>query len=336
MIRSELLLSVRKLAEVFDISERILATLVKHDRIPCLYPADPAGRKVLRFDVAAISAWLKTNPSFYIEKGAPHLQSIKDDFRTQFPAVLASLKSLDRECSCKKRGKGYSLLKVPSKKYGFLYYVRYIAGSKLLPSKWNTHTNDKEGAIHFALANRDRIVGAYFENKSGRAHQAPSGQCQPRPFSESGQAPDNQSQFYSLLEEYYKKDSDFIKTDKSRGRSLSEKTRSVYCHFVTDVFVPFLKENGAGAFAAVNPPIISKFQETLLKKRNKPLAINRYFGSLKVMFSHFIRKEFVGDNAFRAVEALKIRGSRTRSCHEIDKMKGAFNSSWDDKLSYML
>ena len=50
----------------------------------------------------------------------------------------------------------------PSKKLGFIYYVRYLENGKLIPSSWCTHTNDYGAAERFAIENRERILTAYF------------------------------------------------------------------------------------------------------------------------------------------------------------------------------
>jgi hypothetical protein len=52
--------------------------------------------------------------------------------------------------------------KVPSKKYGFLYYIRYIENGKLVASRWNTHTNNIDAANCFARDNREKILTAYY------------------------------------------------------------------------------------------------------------------------------------------------------------------------------
>ncbi|GMO42238.1 MAG: hypothetical protein Pg6C_03650 [Treponemataceae bacterium] len=44
------------------------------------------------------------------------------------------------------RGKGYSLTKLPSKKAGYVYYARYSEGGVEIPTKFTTHTNDREAA----------------------------------------------------------------------------------------------------------------------------------------------------------------------------------------------
>jgi hypothetical protein len=70
-----------------------------------------------------------------------------------------------RDTENNNRGKGYSLLKVPNKKYGFLYYVRYIVDGKIISSRWSTYTNDLEAAKLFAVDNKSRILEEYNSNK---------------------------------------------------------------------------------------------------------------------------------------------------------------------------
>jgi integrase len=310
-------LSAQQLADVFGVAKPTLLSLVTRNGMPCLRQTGAAGRSAMRFDPAAVSDWLKSKPPLDFASQSP-LERVKAYFRTQFPDAIASLRTLDREFAEKKRGKGYSLLKVPSKKFGFLYYVRYIANGKLVPSKWCAHTNNKSQAAVFALNNRERLLSAYFEKHGASPPRAPKN-------------------MFALLEEYYDKDSPFLKEDKARGRSLCEKTRSVYRHFVTDVFIPHLKAAGADGFASLTPPVMAELQNALLlKKGNKPSTVNRYFGALNSIFAHFVMKGYVKENVMDKVKPLKASGESVRGCHELEKVRGAFNSRWEDKTSYML
>ncbi|MDR2922641.1 MAG: hypothetical protein LBU85_04780 [Treponema sp.] len=63
-----------------------------------------------------------------------------------------------------KRRKGFNLYPRENKKHGFLYYVRYSHGGKMLPSGWNTHTNDLKEAEKFARENKIRLVGRYLKS----------------------------------------------------------------------------------------------------------------------------------------------------------------------------
>jgi integrase/predicted DNA-binding transcriptional regulator AlpA len=304
-------LSAQQLADVFGVAASTLFSLVNRCGMPRLQKTGAA-----RFDLQAVSDWLKSAPPLAPRQDP--LERVKESFRLQFPDAIASIKTLDKELAEKKRGKGYSLLKVPSKKFGFLYYVRYIADGKLVPSKWCAHTNDRSEAALFALDNRERLLSAYFHRRGSATPHA-------------------KKSMYALLEEYYAKDSPFLKEDKARGRSLCEKTRSVYRHFVTDTLIPHLKAAGVSRFDSLTPPVMAELQNSLLlKKGNKPATVNRYFSALNVTLAHYVMKGFVKENVLDKVKPLKTVGRSVRGCHEIGKVGGVFNSRWEDEASYML
>ena len=116
------------------------------------------------------------------------------------PDVFAALRAMDIKAiahsNAQKDPKRYNLIKIPNKKYGFLYYVRYIEKGKLIPSKWNTHTNIIQEAEQFAQENRDRIISEY------RSKHAPQGEL------------------YAILGGYYKAGSSYLEKIK---------TAIVYC-----------------------------------------------------------------------------------------------------------
>jgi len=60
------------------------------------------------------------------------------------------------------RGRGYWLSKIPSKKNGFTYYVRYMHQGIVVPSRWTTGTNDPVEANNWAVINRERLLSSYF------------------------------------------------------------------------------------------------------------------------------------------------------------------------------
>jgi integrase len=310
-------LSARQLADIFDISDATVLSLAKRNQIPCSYSSDTSGRKRPRFNLDAVASWLQSHPAFPLAGSSP-LVRVKEAFKLRFPDAIAELKILDSEFSRKKRGKGFSLMKVHSKKFGFLYYVRYILNGSVVPSKWCTHTNNRDKAALFALSNRERLLPAYFQKKNAAM-------------------PYLKQNMFALLELYYAKDSAFLRECKARGRTLSEKTRSVYYHFVTNVFIPFLREKKIKTFDALTPPLMVDLQNRLLlDKGNKPVTVNRYFSALNSMFSHFLMKGCVDENVLSKVKPLKEVGSVARGCHEIERLRGVFNAAWEDETSYML
>jgi integrase len=84
--------------------------------------------------------------------------------------------------------------------------------------------------------------------------------------------------------------------------------------------------------------MIAKLQDSLLEKGNKPQSINKYIGGVKAVFDHLIRDGVIKENCFVFVNGLRVSpdDKKKRDCYEVEQLAGAFNKTWDDKLSYML
>jgi site-specific recombinase XerD len=306
------LLTENQISKIFNINLITLKKLVHEGKIPfALQGARP------RFDMDTISNWVVNNPLIENEEEI-YLNKIQAEWRKKSPEVFAALQAIDQKViahsNAQKNPKRYSLIKRPSKRYGFLYYVRYIDKGKLIPSKWNTHTNILHEADEFAQENRDRILAEY------RSRHIPQGEL------------------YSILRGYYKARSSYLEKDKNRNRILCEKTRSVYYHFMNKKFIPYLQENNIKTFGEIDPPVISRFQDYLLSEGNKSQTINRYLSSVNLVFNHLLITGVIKENAFDRVKALKMgkKSTKLRGCHEIDKMKEVFNKEWPDPISYIL
>jgi hypothetical protein len=153
------LLTPAEMAYTLDITEYALKALVHSGIIPHTYiQAQTSQDRLLRFDPYTVTEWMQTNPKLdeFTEKN--YIEGLKAQYKTRFPHVLSALKTVDGQFSPPVKGKGYNLTKVESKKYGFLYYVRYIENGKLVPSRWNTRTNNLEAAECFARDNREKIL----------------------------------------------------------------------------------------------------------------------------------------------------------------------------------
>ena len=55
-----------------------------------------------------------------------------------YPATMRALQAVDAAGFIPRQPKGYNLVKRENKRLGFVYYVRYRHGGKMLSSKWNT------------------------------------------------------------------------------------------------------------------------------------------------------------------------------------------------------
>jgi integrase len=309
----DLLLNEYQISKIFDVSCFTIKKLLHEKKIPCVYSES---RRPL-FDMETISEWLINNPLIKDDE-EDLIKEIQSEWRERSPKVFAAIKAIDQKIvihsSAQKNPKHYNMIKRPNKKYGFLYYVRYIENGKLIPSKWNTHTNILQEAEQFAQENRDRILLEY------RSKHTPKGEL------------------YSILEKYYKAGSSYLEKDKNRNRELCEKTRSVYYHFMTKKFIPYLQEKNIKAFGEIVPPVIAKFQDYLLSEGNRPQTINRYLSGINIVFNHLLITGVIKENAFDRVKALKTGAKSTeiRGCYDIDRMKGVFNTQWNDTISYLL
>ncbi|MDR1218645.1 MAG: tyrosine-type recombinase/integrase [Treponema sp.] len=193
----------------------------------------------------------------------------------------------------------------------------YFENGKLVPSKWNTHTNILHDAEEFARANRARILSEYYSKHAAKG-------------ADGG--------LYEILEGYYKAGSSYLEKDKNRCRVLCEKTRSVYDHFMKERFIPFLQQNNVKTFQDIEPPVIANFQDCLLSKGIRPQSINRYLSGVNCAFNHLLTTGVIKENAFDRVKALKMgaKSAEARGCHNIDRVKGVFNKRWEDALSRLL
>jgi integrase len=309
------LLTENQISKIFNINPITLKKLIREGKIPF---ANIGSRT--RFDMDTIAAWMVNNPLINNEEEI-YLTKIQAEWREKSPEVFAALQAIDLKViahsNAQKEPKRYSLIKRPNKKYGYLYYVRYIDNGKLIPSKWNTHTNIRSEAEKFARQNRTRLLSEYYTRHITR---------------------NADNKLYSILGEYYKAGSVYLEKDKNRNRILNEKTRSVYYHFMNKKFIPYLKENNIKTFEKIDSPCIANFQDYLLAEGTKPQTINRYLSSVNAVFNQLLITGVIKENPLDRIKSLKTGSKSTsvRGCHEIDKMKGVFNTKWDDALSYLL
>jgi site-specific recombinase XerD len=307
------LLTEHQMLRIFNINPLTLKKLVREGKIPT---ANHDSRHPL-FDTDAISRWMSNNPLIENDEDI-RLKRIQAEWQEKSPELFAALRSMDIKVAAhsdaQRNPKRYNLIKRPSKKYGYLYYVRYLDNGKLIPSKWNAHTNILQEAEQFARENRGRILSEY------RSKHLPQGEL------------------HSILSGYYKAGSSYLEKDKNRNRMLCEKTRSVYYHFMKKKFIPYLQENNIKTFENIDPPVIGKFQDYLLSEGMEPQSINRYLSGVNCVFNQLLIRGVVKENPFDRVKALKMgdKSAEARGCHDLDKMKGVFNRQWDDALSHLL
>jgi hypothetical protein len=230
------------------------------------------------------------------------------EWRRDYAEAYQALMAIERKNSTT-RGKGFTLTRLPSKKLGYVFYIRYKVDGADVSTKFTTHTSDRETAEVYARANRERLLAEYHARK------------------------EKKQDALEFFLSYYKKDSEFLAIAKSRGRRLCEESRRKYYNFIKKVFVPFLREYKHYTFSAITPPVLSKFQDELLKKGNKPQTINGYFTGLRAVFKHLIRNGTIKENPVLNVESLETGGKAVpRGCHELEKLRGVFDKEWDGRF----
>jgi site-specific recombinase XerD len=297
-------LTANQVASILQIHEHTVNTLV-HTGILPYNSGQP-----LRFSKEALTGWLRKGPVLMIDEEA-RLEELKKYYENEFPEAIKALKEFDKHHSVRKP-KLYSLSKVENKRNGFLYYVRYLENGKLIPSRWCTHTNDRESAERFARENRERLIREHHDKKNNN--------------------------MYVILGNYYKENSSYLETAEHRGRKLSTSTRRRYHNFITRIIIPFLREKKIRRFEEITAPDITELQDRLLKKGNKAHTINRFLGCLKTITDHLVSHGKITENVFDKVVMLKKRKQdyKVRGCHEIHAVKGVFAREWEDKVSYLL
>jgi excisionase family DNA binding protein len=270
------------------------------------------GMQTPLFTRQAVDSWLASRIPVHNMADKEYLEKLRARYLKKFPEAMADLQKLDAMFP---KPKLYSLHKVLSKRYGgFIWYVRYMENGKMIRSRWCTHTSDRGFAERWAKDNRERILAEYHERRK------------------------NDVEFFDVLKQYYAPGSAYLAVDEKRGTVLTEKTRSVYHHFINKVLARFFRSQKVTRFEDITPPVIAALQNHLLEKGNKPQTINRYLGILKTILNHLVMTGALTVNVFSNVTLLKERtiDSKPRGCYNIDRIKGVFNKRWEDKTSYIL
>jgi len=205
----------------------------------------------------------------------------------------------------------YSLVARYGKK-GKTYYVRYFRDDKMIPSQWSTGTADYGKAALFARANKERILNRYFNRRAGKV-------------------------LYSVLRDYYTKDSPYLVIDTARGRKINETSRQTLHGFVVNTFIPFLMENRIKEFDEIKPVVMGRFQNyLLLEKGLLPQSINRQVSGIKAIFSHLFMTGVIERNIIKDIVPLRTMNNKIRGCYSMEELSGIFKKQWDDKKSYLL
>ena len=205
----------------------------------------------------------------------------------------------------------YSIVARHGKK-GKVYYVRYFSNNTMIPSQWSTKTADFHEAELFARANKEKILARYFNRKEGKL-------------------------LYTILRNYYTKDSAHLVIDTARGRKIGESSRQILHGFTVNTFIPFLQSNRINEFEEISPVVMCRFQNYLLMEKHLlPQSINRQISGIKAIFSHLFMTGVIQQNIMKDITPLRTMNKKIRGCYSLDDLCGIFKTPWKDKKSYLL
>jgi site-specific recombinase XerD len=315
-MQNEQLLTAEQTARILEVNTFTIDTLVNAGKIPFITITSSTGKTSVRFSPQEIASWLKKGGSNDIGNET-YIAQLKEQYRGEFPEALETLKRLNAQIIPPRQPKGYSLSKVGNKKYGFIYYVRYITRGKLIPTRWSTHTNNLDLAEQFARDNRDRLLA----ERGIRQTQKKASR-----------------EIIQIMEAYYAENSSFLLEDRRRGRSLKDNTRALYHAFMLNKFIPYLKDEGADSLAAIDTPFMARFQNHLLRGNMKPQTINHAVSAINKIFEHLLLIGSCSINPCAGLAALKITEEDVteRGCYDLALVRGVFNRRWEDERSYLL
>jgi len=316
---NNIILSQSQAADILSISENALNALAYSGQIPHLKISDPfGGAPNLCFNSTELINWFNVGPKIKTNN-ANQITCLKKQLHRKHPAAFLMLKNYDKQFVTSRKSKGYNLTKVPNKKLGFIYYVRYIEKGKLIPTRWSTHTNDFNAATNFAIEKRKLLLTEYSQKNEGK--KAPN-------------------KLYSILNNYYKKDSQYQIYDNRRGRTLTDEARRIYHNAILYHFIPFLKKRRIQTIEEIDTPLLVNFQDCLMDKGLKPQTVNHYVSFASHILDYLVHRNYIKTNPCREVTPLRIKQEsyKIRNCYNVKEMRGIFNKRWDndDELSYLL
>jgi len=317
-----ILLSYDDLIKILPINKTAIDRLVTLGKIPYKKIVTAEG-EVVRFSSDIINGWIKNWGGLSMDR-EKYLARLKKRLEENNPKAIEELREFSAQFN--DPPKRYYLIPIKNKKLGIVYYVTYLYNGKLVGTKWTTRTNNKEAAEKFAIENRERLLKEYFERKTNKK---------------------SYSEFLSIFESYYSKDSPYLQTDINRGRQVSDYSRNSYNNFVNNQFIPYLKSRGVKDIEQIDTPFLTRFQNYLLADRKKegrtikgikPQTVNHYISHISVIFDHLLLEGCIKTNPCKSVIPIKVGkyDKRATGCYEVDKLKGVFNRKWENGLSYIL
>jgi len=309
--------STKELSHVLQIKSTTINELVASGKIP--YTKIPtASGEVVRFVPQKIKSWLKSKPTINMDD-KKYLTRFRTEINKENSSVIKDLKEIDKQFTKKKEIKGYYLWWRKN-----VYYVIYIKDGKKVPTNRCTYTRNREAAERWAIENRDRILNEYYNRDVVKKKYG---------------------DLYTILRKYYAPNSPYLEIDIKRGRDLNNDSRENYHNFIIHQLIPFLRKKKIKDISEIDVPLLAKFQNWLLLDRNvngkkilgcKPQTINRNISIISLIFDHLLIEGEIKINPCKSLVCLKNNNEVIRGCYEITKLKGVFNKTWNNQLSYLL
>jgi len=306
-----MLLSICDLSKILGIGQGSILTLAKLGKMPYKYITS-AGGNIIHFCPDAIKQWLNASPNFDINDD--FLENLRQSYLAEFPDAMNGLKEFDKKFIERKPPKRYYLIPYLSKKYGCIWYVKYLDRGRLISSRWSSGTTDEKAAALWAVENRERILSEYYAKRA----KAPA-------------------DLYKILSAYYEENSPFLIIDAKRGRTLGEARRKLYDNFIKNKVIPYFEKNRVRFIEDIDTALLARFQNYLLQTI-KPQTVNSYIAGVKMIFRHFITTGYVKNNPCAGLPPIRIIESQATGCYEVYSLKGIFDKDkeWKNKTHHLL
>ena len=127
-----------------------------------------------------------------------------------------------------------------------------------------------------------------------------------------------------MLNEYYKKNSQYMKFDASRGRILADSTRDLCHSTIIKSFIPYLQSQKIEYFDQIDTPFLTRYQDYLLEEGFKPQSINIYISRISPIFQYLLQRGILKTNPFRELQCLKPgeEDKKKTGYYDADSIKG--------------
>jgi integrase len=206
----------------------------------------------------------------------------------------------------------FYLFKRTSKKYGFIYQVKYIdpQTNTILPTKYSTGTNDLETANKWAADNRERCLTAY----SGKAEM-------------------------TLLESYYIEGSKYLEYEAYDGRKLSPVVMKQRQSFTNNHIIPFFQKSKVRYLSQITPLHIKQLKHYLSTEKGlKPQTINYNLHSFKkcLILMKDMGKITYDFSGCSFTQKGSKQAEKSRNIYSIQTLKGVFDKKWNNELYRVL